>query len=206
MKFQLTLCFIFWIILFKFSKNFDVYVSGLKAGDSAQVIIQKSSESLLKKWAKTSDGSDVSLNFSLDDGKWALSIDATGYTYPTAKVINIPSDSNATITLTEMQTGSFNYSWSDDESAAGHSTQSYYSEPTEIIVLDKTVSVPNDYASIKLRNDFGVVLSDDIKSWSKEDSYRLYKMFSSLPFNENGEGNNVDFLTGEGVRGGILFN
>ena len=67
--------------------------------------------------------------------------------------------------------------------------------------MDKTVSVPNDYASIKLRNDFGVVLSDDIKSWSKEDSYRLYKMFTSLPFNENGEGNKVDFSTGEGVRG-----
>ena len=29
-------------------------------------------------------------------------------------------------------------------------------------------------------------------------------MFSSLPFNENGEENNVDFLTGE--EEGILFN
>jgi hypothetical protein len=181
--------------------NFEVYVSGLKAGDSAQVTLQKSSESLLQKWAKSSDGSDVNLTFSLDQGKWALSIDATGYTYPTAKVLNIPEDNSAKITLTEIQSGSFTYSWSDDDSAAGHSTQSYYSEPTEIVVLDKTVSVPNDYASIKLRNDFGVVLSDDIKSWSKEDSYRLYKMFSSLPFNENGEGNKVDFSTGEGVRG-----
>ena len=86
MKFQLTLFALFFgFFSLSSQKNFDVYVSGLKAGDSAQVTIQKSSESLLKKWAKTSDGSDVSLNFSLDDGKWALSIDATGYT--TAKVI-----------------------------------------------------------------------------------------------------------------------
>ena len=198
--------FLFFISSFVFSQNnFDVTVVGLKAGDSARVTLQKSSESLFKKWAKSSDGSDVVLSFSgnqsLSNGKWSLSIDATGYTYPTAKVLNIPEDTSAKITLTEMQTGSYRYTWQDDDSAAGHSTQSYYSEPTKIVVLDKSVSVPNDYASIKLRNDFGVVLSDDIKSWSKEDSYRLYKMFTSLPFNENGEGNKVDFSTGEGVRG-----
>ena len=33
--------------------DFEVYVSGLKAGDSAQVTLQKSSESLLQKWAKS---------------------------------------------------------------------------------------------------------------------------------------------------------
>ena len=199
------------IILFFFSlsifgqNDFKVVVEGLKAGDSARVTLQKSSESLFKKWAKSEDGSSVELNFtgneSLSNGKWALSIDATGYTYPTAKIINIPADVSAKITLTEMQTGSYKYTWQDDDSAAGHSTQSYYSEPTNIVVLDRTVSVPNDYASIKLRNDFGVVLSDDINSWSKEDSYRLYQMFSSLPFNPNGEGSKVDFNSGEGVRG-----
>ena len=201
----LTLFFLLFSSFVFTQNNFDVTVAGLKAGDSARVTLQKSSESLFKKWAKSTDGSDVVLNFSgnqsLSNGKWSLSIDATGYTYPTAKVLNIPEDTSAKITLTEMQTGSYRYTWQDDDSAAGHSTQSYYSEPTNIVVLDKSVSVPNDYASIKLRNDFGVVLSDDIKSWSKEDSYRLYKMFTSLPFNENGEGNKVDFSTGEGVRG-----
>ena len=201
----LTLFFLLFSSFVFSQNNFDVTVAGLKAGDSARVTLQKSSESLFKKWAKSTDGSDVVLNFSgnqsLSNGKWSLSIDATGYTYPTAKVLNIPEDTSAKITLTEMQTGSYRYTWQDDDSAAGHSTQSYYSEPTNIVVLDKSVSVPNDYASIKLRNDFGVVLSDDIKSWSKEDSYRLYKMFTSLPFNENGEGNKVDFSTGEGVRG-----
>ena len=205
LKFFTILIFIISSNIIFSQNNFDVTVAGLKAGDSARVTLQKSSESLFKKWAKSTDGSDVVLNFngneSLTNGKWSLSIDATGYTYPTAKVLNIPGDTSAKITLTELQTGSYKYTWQDDDSAAGHSTQSYYSEPTKIVVLDKSVSVPNDYASIKLRNDFGVVLSDDIKSWSKEDSYRLYKMFTSLPFNENGEGNKVDFSTGEGVRG-----
>ena len=141
--------FLFFISSFVFSQNnFDVTVVGLKAGDSARVTLQKSSESLFKKWAKSSDGSDVVLSFSgnqsLSNGKWSLSIDATGYTYPTAKVLNIPEDTSAKITLTEMQTGSYRHTWQDDDSAAGHSTQSYYSEPTKIVVLDKSVSVPND--------------------------------------------------------------
>ena len=58
------------IILFFFSftifgqNNFKVIVEGLKAGDSARVTLQKSSESLFKKWAKSVDGSNVELNFS----------------------------------------------------------------------------------------------------------------------------------------------
>ena len=78
---------------------------------------------------------------ALSNGKWALSIDATGYTYPTAKTITIPDQISATITLTPMiSDGKFKYKWSDDDSAAGHNTQSYYSEPTTIKVLDKCAS------------------------------------------------------------------
>ena len=44
-----------------------------------------------------------------------LSIDATGYTYPTAKTITIPDEVSATITLTPMiSDGKFKYKWSDD--------------------------------------------------------------------------------------------
>ena len=93
----------------------------------------------------------------------------------------IPTDLSATITLTAMiNDGKFKYKWKDDDSAAGHNTQSYYSEPTSIKVLDKTVKVPNDYSSIFLRNRYGVILSNEIESWTKEDSYRLFKTFSNL--------------------------
>ena len=197
------------IILFFFSftifgqNDFKVIVEGLKAGDSARVTIQKSSESLFKKWAKSEDGSNVELNFtgneSLGNGKWALSIDATGYTYPTAKIINIPSDVSAKITLTEMiSDGKYKYTWNDDDSAAGHNTQSYYSEPTEIKVLDKTVKVPNDYSSIFLRNRYGIILSDENEPWSVEDSYRLFKTMEMLPYDPY---DGVDFSSGDNIRG-----
>ena len=191
---------LFFSLISSGQTDFEVILSGLKVGDSASVTIKKSSEALYVKWAKSSDGSDVVLNYqSLSEGKWSLSVDATGYTYPTAKIINIPGDVSAKITLTEMiSDGKYKYSWNDDDSSAGHNTQSYFSEPTEIKVLDKTVKVPNDYSSIFLRNRYGIILSNENESWSIEDSYRLFKTFSMLPFEPYDD---VDFSNGKNIRG-----
>jgi hypothetical protein len=202
-KIFLSLILLFTISNILSQNNFKVIVKGLKAADSATVSIQKGSEFKFSKIAKNSNNNDVEVLFSgdyaLSNGKWSLSIDATGYTYPTARTITIPDDTSATITLTEMiSDGKFKYSWSDDDSAAGHNTQSYYGEPTTIKVLDKTVKVPNDYSSIYLRNRYGVVLSNEIEQWTKEDSYRLFKTFSNLPYDPYDK---VDFSNGDNIRG-----
>ena len=97
-----------------------------------------------------------------------------------------------------ISNGVFKYSWNDDDSAAGHNTQSYYSEPTSIKVLDKTVNVPNDYSSIYLRNRYGIILSNEIEPWSIEDSYRLFKTMEMLPYNPYDD---VDFSKGKNIRG-----
>jgi len=180
--------------------QFEVTVNGIKENDSVRVIVQKSSESLLKKWIHASD-SPTSAVFSLSDGNWAVKLDATGYTYPSQQVVSIPNDTQITFGLTEATEGDFSYNWRDDGSAAGHSTQSYVAEPTQITVINNTVSVPTNFSSIKLRTEYGVILSDDIEPWSNEDAYRLYKMFSNLPDNPYGEGSKVDYSTGENVKG-----
>ena len=138
--------------------QFEVNVNGIKENDSIRVIVQKSSESLLKKWIHASD-SPTSAVFSLSDGNWAVKLDATGYTYPSQQVVSIPNDTQITLGLTEATEGDFSYNWRDDGSAAGHASQSYVAEPTEIIVLNDTVNVPTDFSSIKLRTEYGVVLS-----------------------------------------------
>jgi|GEM_PF-574589 hypothetical protein len=182
--------------------NFEVKVNGIKQGDSIRLIVQKSTELLLQKWvANTNNQDQNSVFFNLVDGDWALSIDATGYTFPATRVINIPTSTSAEITLTELLNDNFVYNWEDDGSAAGHATQSYINEPTQIIVLNDTLKVPIDYSSIKLRTEYGIILSDDVLPWSEEDSYRLYKMFSSLPFNPYGEGQSVNPETAQNIRG-----
>ncbi len=194
------------VCLFSFSylhaqTNFTVTVNGIKENDSVRIIVQKSSEILLKKWVKYDASGTATANFNLDNGKWALKIDATGYTYPSNTVFSIPEDASATITLTPLLNTDYTYTWQDDDSAAGHATERYVNEPAKIVVLNDSVKVPSDFSAIKLRTEYGVVLSDDIEPWSSEDSYRLYKMFAALPYLPFGEGAKVDFETGENVRG-----
>ena len=182
--------------------NFDVTINGLKENDSVRIIVQKSSEIIFKKWVKKNGSNPVMTSFSLSEGKWAIKLDATGYSYPSQKVINIPNDISVAITLTSLLNSDYTYTWQDDDSAAGHATERYINEPSKIIVLNDTVKVPTDFSAIKLRTEFGVVLSDDIEPWSSEDSYRLYKMFSNLPgYQYRGEGQVVNTNTGENIRG-----
>ncbi|MEN8702592.1 MAG: T9SS type A sorting domain-containing protein [Polaribacter sp.] len=200
--------YLFIVFVFSFyltNAQLTVNVDGLKESDSIVVIVKKGAEQLFKKYAKYSNGETASVDFTLDSGEWAVKLDATGYTYASQQVINIPSITSVSFTLTEATEGDYTYNWVDDGSAAGHSTQSYIAEPTEIIVLNDTVNVPTDFSSIKLRTEYGIVLSDSIKPWTNEDSYRLYKMFSNLPYDPFGEGNTVDFSTGENVRGVFML-
>ena len=192
------ICFVF--PLANAQNDFTVTVNNIKEDDSVRVIAQKSSESLFKKWIYGSTTPTEAV-FSLSDGEWAIKLDATGYTYPSQQIVSIPNDVSITFGLTEATDGNYSYNWRDDGSAAGHATQSYVAEPTEIVIINNTISVPTNFSSIKLRTEYGVILSDDVEPWSNEDAYRLYKMFSNLPDNPYGEGTKVDYSSGENVRG-----
>ena len=194
-------CFLLFINSSFSQNNFDVNIEGLAVGDSIRVIIQKGVESQFQEWALNIDDNPVSVSFDLSEGQWALFLDGTGYYYPSSQLIDVPDDVSATYTLTPATGEDYSYTWQDDDSYVGHATQVYINEPTEIVVLNDTVPVPDDYSSIKLRNEYGVVLSDEEEPWSTDDSYRLYKMFESLPFNPFGEGSEVNFETGENVTG-----
>jgi hypothetical protein len=178
----------------------SVSVNGIKENDSIRIIIQQSAEISLKKWVKYNTLGTSTVQFTLGNGKWALIIDAVGYTFPSSTLLNIPETNNATVTLTPLLNTNYNYNWNDDDSYAGHATQVYINEPSKLVLLNSTVSVPSDYSSVKLRNEFGIVLSNDKSNWSSEDSYRLYSMLKTLPMQSFGEGSTVNFETGENLN------
>ena len=181
--------------------QFTVNEDGLKENDSIVVIVQKGAEQLFKKYAKYNNGETASVDFTLDSGEWAVKLDATGYTYASQQVVTIPNDTSIDFTLTELTDSDYDYTWEDDGSAAGHATQRYVNDPPKIVVVNDTIAVPDDFSAVKLRTEYGVVLSDSIQPWTNEDSYRLYKMFSNLPYNPYGESNGIDLSTGENIRG-----
>ena len=200
---------IFLALFFSFSlfsqNEFKVRIDNIKEGDSILIIVQKSSDVLLKKWANYNNTETSVVNFDLSEGQWAIKLDATGYTYPSQQVVSIPSDISVTFALTALTDADYDYTWEDDGSAAGHATQRYVNAPAKIVVLNDSILVPDDFSAVKLRTEYGVVLSDSIQPWSSEDSYRLYKMFSNLPYAKYGDGNGLDYETGENIRGVFML-
>jgi hypothetical protein len=201
--------FIFLALFFSFSlfsqNEFKVRIDNIKEGDSILIIVQKSSDVLLKKWANYNNTETSVVNFDLTEGQWAIKLDATGYTYPSQQVVTVPTDISATFALTGLTNDDYDYTWEDDGSAAGHATQRYVNGPAKIVVLNDSILVPDDFSAVKLRTEYGVILSDSIQPWSSEDSYRLYKMFSNLPYGKYGEGNGLDYETGENIRGVFML-
>lgn len=184
-----------------FSQNpFSVNVAGIKEKDSILIILQKNTDIKVQKWVQYSPTGTTKADFNLGEGEWAIIVDATGYTFPTATVVNIPEVNNASVTLTPLLNQDYIYNWEDDDSYAGHATQVYINEPSDLVVLNDTLSVPSDYSSIKLRNEFGVVLSNDKSYWSSEDSYRLYSILKTLPVPIFGEGSEIDFESGNNLQ------
>ena len=170
-----------------------VEINGLEDGDSAKVKLTRGPFVLLVKKALNPTNKKAQVVFndlnSADD--WVIAVDAPGYAYPTSKVISIPTVSSLSIDVTKYSENTFVYEWQDDSSYVGHATQTYINEPFDLVVIDDTLSVPIDYSSIKLREEYGIVLSNDKKEWNDEDSYRLYSNIERLedavgvPFGEN---------------------
>ena len=182
-------------------------INGLEDGDSAKVKLTRGPYVLLVKKALNPIDKKAQVEFtdlsSADD--WVIAVDAPGYAYPTSKVISIPSVSSLSIDITKYSENSFIYEWQDDSSYVGHATQTYINEPFDLVVIDDTLSVPIDYSSIKLREEYGIVLSNDKREWNDEDSYRLYSNIERFEdvVGEPFQSNNLPLLnleTGENLK------
>lgn len=199
----------FLIILFSFlvyngySQNtLTIEVNGLEDGDSAKIKLSSGTSDLLVKKALNPTNKKAQVVFSdlssADD--WVVAIDAPGYAYPTSKVISIPTVSSLSIDITKYSSNSFIYEWQDDSSYVGHATQTYINEPFSLVVLDDTIDISINFPSIKLREEYGIVLSNEEKEWSDEDAFRLYsnlERFEDIISPKEGEGQVTDFSTGE---------
>ncbi|MEK0422550.1 MAG: hypothetical protein RLZ95_460 [Bacteroidota bacterium] len=170
-------------------------IKGLKQGDTAIVKIQKNAEAFyFKKIGGIANNADVAYSFpNLSIGKWAISIDAKGYLFPPAKVLDLNNNNiDLTITLTPATIGStYNYTWQDDSSFVGHAQQAYINDKVEINVLGKAEKVPDDFNAINALNEYGFLFSDDSSKWTSEDAYRLYQTLKKLNFRKYGENDSV---------------
>ena len=170
------------------------FVKGLDNGDSAIITVQKSTEAFyFKKIGGNSTKSDIPFNFpGLANGKWALSIDAKGYLFPVAKVLELNNNTlENVITLTKSPDSNFTYQWQDDSSYVGHAQQSYVNDSIEITVLGVAEKIPDNFNGINLLYEYGFLLSDAITPWTNEDAFRLLNTIKRLNFRKFGERDSV---------------
>ena len=195
LKTLIAICFFLSPFLGHGQSQVSGVVKGLKLGDTAVVKIQKNAEAFyFKKIGGIANNADVSYAFpNLSIGKWAISIDAKGYLFPPAKVLDLNNNNiDLTITLTPATIGStYNYTWQDDSSFVGHAQQAYINDKVEINVLGKAEKVPDDFNAINALNEYGFLLSDDSSKWTSEDAYRLYQTFKKLNFRKYSENDSV---------------
>jgi len=160
--------------------------TSIKPGDSCTILIQKSSENFYQKKLIAGADSTVSYTFSnISNGKWALSIDATGYYFPPTQVFNLTDKSilveTRFILITLANSVDYVYKWQDDSSYLGHAQQSYINGQPDYKVINDPIKVPDDFSSINLISISGIALSNKLTSWSSEDAYRLYQMVKRVP-------------------------
>ena len=199
MKKNFVLIFQSIILLFftnaLFAQNSITFkVTSLKPGDSCTVYVQKSSESQFYKIIKSGNDSSASFKFdNLADGKWEVKIDATGYYFPSSKIVELNgNDKVVEVKLAPVVLNSstnYIYQWKDDSSYVGHAQQSYINAPYSIQVLNTTITIPDDFSSVTLYNKYGIVLSNELSRWTNEDAYRLFMTVSR---------NNLFQIYGEG--------
>jgi hypothetical protein len=172
-------------------------VTSLKPGDSCTVYVQKSAEIHYYKIIKSGADSIATYKFdSLSNGKWEVKIDATGYYFPSSKVVEVNSnDKLVEVKLSPIvlnNTTNYVYQWTDDSSYMGHAQQSYINTPVTIQVLNTSIKIPDNFSSVTLYNKYGIVLSDTLARWTSEDAYRLFQTVEgNTLFQKFGEGSPV---------------
>jgi len=175
--------------------NITGVLKGLASKDSAIIRIQKSGEDyFFKKLGGTTPASDIPFEFkNISNGKWSISVDAKGYLFPVAKVVELNNNTiDNIVTLTKAPSDSnFSYQWQDDSSYVGHAQQAYINDKVEIQILGKAEKVPDDFNAINILNQYGFYLSDNESIWTSEESYRLYQTLKKLNFTKYGETDSV---------------
>jgi hypothetical protein len=171
-KLKLLLAFacIFYVQSIVAQSQVSGFVRGLRPNDSAIVRIQKSSEFYyFQKVYSNASGADAPFQFNnLPNGRWSLSMDARGYTFPSSRVLNILNGNitNNIFQVTPASDTNFVYQWQDDSSYVGHAQQAYINEPVTVNVLGIAEPVPSDFNSVNILNEYVYLLINDSTIWT----------------------------------------
>jgi len=75
----------------------------------------------------------------------------------------------------------FVFQWKHDGSISGYEYSSYINEPIEITFFGEEIEIPEYSTSLKLENDYGVILSNEEVAWQQNHSFAILEMMKAIP-------------------------
>jgi len=142
-----------------------------------------------------------------DDGIINDSILVIGYAGPTTEELSsIEKNENlfSSLLTEKLVTDSkniFEYHWEQDSTVSGSEYSSYINEPIQLTFLDEKIIIPDNSASLKLQQDYRIVLSNEKIEWNHEHSFAILEMMKIIPQNDLGVSKWV--LTAQHIDGDI---
>ena len=164
--------------------NLSIEVVGVEAGDLVFLTAEKEVTDLRDTACLGLESDQIILNWHLASGHWDIGIDAPGYASLPAATLHLTADTSITITVEPLagDSSDFYFSWNDDESYAGYSSEFTPGAQPVIEVLDTLYEVPADFSARTLWREYGIILDNGLEVWTPEEAFKLWQSMKDLPF------------------------
>lgn len=128
-------------------------------------------------------GQDTARQDMLDNGRIDNSINAVEFTYSEFGLLQDQDDTPNKIQIqrTIPDDDLFVYHWEQNSTDTGSEYSSYINTPVTVTFVDDDIVMPDDSASEKLLNKYGVLLSNEKMPWTFDMSYALLQTMDTIP-------------------------
>jgi hypothetical protein len=128
-------------------------------------------------------GKDTARQDMLDNGVIDNSINSVEFIEPEPELVpDKKSVDNLVIQRAVPEDVSeFVYHWEQNASVSGSEYSSYINKPLKVTFLDNKITTPDNSASEKLLDRYGILLSNEKISWNLEHSYALLETMGTIP-------------------------
>jgi hypothetical protein len=132
---------------------------------------------------RTKYGKDTAREDMLDNGRIDNSINAVEFTYSEFGLLQDQNDTPNKIQIQRMvpDDDSFVYHWEQNSTDTGSEYSSYINTPITITLVDDNIAIPDDSASEKLLDRYGILLSNEKTPWTFDQSYALLQTMDAIP-------------------------
>ena len=129
-------------------------------------------------------GKDTAREDMMDNQVIDNSINSVEFTSDESELLSNPKNDSTNTVLIQRSIPDdtkFVYHWEQSSNSSGSEYSSYINQPVTVTFLDDKITIPDNSASQKLLNRYGILLSDEEADWGLEKSHALLETMETIP-------------------------